>query len=267
MRIRLSDRVRYQHNPLQEVIAQVRFPALLGLDDGLASKMQAALADAFPIVQTGEESLQVSIAVGNNPALVPPSGVSVPLVYHFWSLDQQERVTLTRDAVTFTHTKYESWETFVAKLTKIIELTATLYQPSTVMRVGLRYRDVIDRETLGLQGIAWHELLESFVLGGLASAGIFEDGNLEQHVKNTLTITDFELDGYNLQLRHGLAMKQPENRQCFIIDGDYYASDPRAFVLADIDGIFERLHAGAGSVFRQCITDRLHTALNPVAAA
>jgi uncharacterized protein (TIGR04255 family) len=264
MRIKSSDRVRYTKNPLQDVTGQVRFPPLLGLDDSLASKMQAALAKDFPIVQTGEP-LQVAIAIGNKPTMAAPPSGKAPLIYQFLSLDQQERVALARDSVTFTQTKYERWETFREKLERVLELTAEIYQPSTVMRVGLRYRDLIDRDVLSINDASWRDLLAPFVLGGLGTVDLFEDGDLEQHLKGTLTISDVELDGYSLQLRHGLVTKQPGNRQCFLIDGDYYASDARAFVVSDIVGVFERLHAGAGSVFRRCISDRLHDALEPVA--
>lgn len=267
MRIRSSDRVSYLHNPLQDVTGQVRFPPLLALDDALASKVQAAIAEDFPIVQTGQ-SMQVSITVGNGapPPVQPPAG-SQPVVYQFWALDQKQFVTLARDSVTLTVTNYEGWEKFVAKLSRIIELTVGIFEPHTVMRIGLRYRDIIERETMGLNDVPWRDLISPSVLGGLGLSDFFEDGDLEDHVKNTITISDIALDGYHLQLRHGLANKQPENRQCFLIDGDYYASSPSAFILADVLGTFERLHTGAGAVFRRCISERLHAALSPVASA
>ena len=66
MRLKQWDRVRYTKNPLVEVVAQVRFPRILEIDDQLPSDFQRALRQDYPLLEVQEETLAVMIGQGPN---------------------------------------------------------------------------------------------------------------------------------------------------------------------------------------------------------
>jgi uncharacterized protein (TIGR04255 family) len=131
------------------------------------------------------------------------------------------------------------------------------YSPSFFVRIGLRYRDVIRRSALNLGDIHWSQLLKPHILGELASPDV--ESEIHQASRETL----IAINGSNakVHLRHGLARMVDSNEEVYLIDSDFY--DENRTEVKDVFSRLDNLHQEAGHLFRWCITDTLHKALQP----
>jgi uncharacterized protein (TIGR04255 family) len=161
---------------------------------------------------------------------------------------------------------YQSWDVFYPKflsLAKCFFANRTEVQPT---RLGLRYKDLIEREPLGLDGCAWHELIAPFLLGPLAPNSLADEQVAdESDVINFLAQSQFKLDDAMLLLQSSLLATADNERRAFLIDADFYHEGSiQQEVLNDSDLLLkqlESLHSNAGALFRRGITERLHDAL------
>ena len=98
--------------------------------------------------------------------------------HEFSSEDGQWKINLTRTFIALSTGNYKVWEDFKKKLE--IPLTALIhvYSPSYFSRIGLRYKNVIQRSTLDLAGVSWTKLLRPQILGVLV------DSEVSQFVQN-----------------------------------------------------------------------------------
>jgi uncharacterized protein (TIGR04255 family) len=159
-----SPRVIYAQNPLIEVICQLRFPSILLIDSEPPAKFQERIRKAYPLYkenQLADMKLElppeiVKLSGGAFPASLRTSRVS----YDFVSADQIWKVGLTRDFLSLSTTRYERWEDFKAHLLEPLSALIEVYSPSFFSRIGLRYRDLIDRGRLGLKDVPWSRLLK-----------------------------------------------------------------------------------------------------------
>ena len=66
-----------------------------------------------------------------------------------------------------------------------LQLFTDEYKPTFFNRIGLRYIDLINRDSLGLSGVPWRELLTTHIAGELSSP---EVGDNVISCANQLTI-------------------------------------------------------------------------------
>jgi hypothetical protein len=147
-------RVIYQKTPSEEVISQVRFPAVLKIDTGPPSAQERVRGDyAFYDNQPA-----LKLAEGMPPDMV---GMLAPLVpqmaNHFDSRDEKWPVVLTREFLT---------------------LAGRPYYHRFYMRVGLRPRDVMDPAPLGLESLSWTDHFQPRVAGACGSCASSADVEL-----------------------------------------------------------------------------------------
>jgi uncharacterized protein (TIGR04255 family) len=262
-----SARVLYAHNPLVEVIAQVRFPPILRIDADPPADFQDAIRDPFSALS--ENGIDGSLGlpaefVGQVPPEVvqqmaafrlnlQPSGRS----FTFTSDDGAWSTTLTRDALALTTSRYERWEQFSDRLRIGLRALIEIYKPAYFTRVGLRYRNVIRRSDLNLTGVPWGELLAPHIAGELAAEPIAGDVVVAARQLGA-RLPDV---GGQLLLRHGLTQQDGTNETCFLIDADFYTAERTE--VANVDHTLEGFHGVAGRLFRWCIQRRLDVALDP----
>ena len=250
-----SKRVIYRKNPLVEVICQVRFPAVLRIDSEVPADFQDRVRDRFPIYREEVEPLdlpkQFSALIG-----VGLPGSRVTRAFH--AEDENWRLALTRESMSVSTKKYETWEEFKTYLEPSLGALNEVYQPAFYSRVGLRYRDLINRAELDLQDCKWSELLKSDVAGELVSQDLVGQIN---SASRQILISLTPGPGQVL-LQHGLT--EEDSEQCYIIDCDFSTEK------TGVEHAFERLdifNTESGRLFRWCISDRLHNAMEPVEAA
>ena len=255
-----SERVIYEINPLVEVICQLRFPAILRIDSELPAEYQERLRHLYPIF--GEvpsqnvklnlpDEIQKFLSSGS-----PMLSFKGRTSYDFISTDQLWKVQLNREALTLLSANYQRWEDFKEHLELPLRAFEEIYRPAFYTRIGLRYKDVIERSKLGLLDIAWSELLEPHIAAELSSPHVADD---IIQCANQLTI---RLGNYHAQvvINHGLVSNE-NNETCYLIDSDF--STEMKTEVRDATQILDYFNQQSGRLFRWCIKDRLHHAMRP----
>jgi uncharacterized protein (TIGR04255 family) len=178
--------------PLARVLAQVRFPRLTALATGpeTANAFAAAMSHDYPILT---EQHEVSITI-------TPEGVTqAPGTARVWQLrtaDEQWQVTFGDTFLALDTAAYGTRTDFAARLVQAWKQFADVVGPPFVERVGVRYINRVDSETI-LADLP--TLIRPEALGEVSAA--LESGvQLVHSVHEAL----YHLDGLNgLQARWG----------------------------------------------------------------
>jgi uncharacterized protein (TIGR04255 family) len=256
----VAQRVHYRRNPLQQVICQLRFPAVLRIDAEVPAAFQERIRDSFPIYKAVR---QPSIEIGLPEPLSKILGehlsaLTVPVTHQFKSADDRWLLSLCNSFLALTDTKYTRWEEFREKLDLPLQSLESEYRPAFFDRLGLRYQNLIRRSDYGLENVSWSELLKPHISAELSSSDIASE--IEQAARQVV----IAVENGKVQVQHGLIAPRRNDglvEQCFGIDADFYR-DQRTEVAngrAILDG-FSRI---AGWLFQWCITKRLHEAMEP----
>lgn len=252
-----SPRIIYNKNPLTEVICQLSFPAILLIDSEVPALFQGKIQEEYPIYQEAQGAnlklnfpQELAQVVGNTLSL--KSGRAT---YQFISADKKWRVTLTRESFSVSTIEYKRWEDFKRHLEIAFAAFVEVYKPPFFTRVGLRYQDLIQRSKLGLENVGWSELLSPPIAGEFSAPEIVDR---IVHRVNQLTIS---LDDESMVLlNHGMVSNEnPED--LYIIDSDFLTEQK-----TEVQNVTEKLNyfnKFSGRLFRWCISDRLHNALEP----
>jgi uncharacterized protein (TIGR04255 family) len=255
-----SPRVIYQHNPLAEVICQLQFPAILRIDSELPAAYQEKLRGQYPYFDTASQDLVVDIpqditqlltASGQPPFRFKPS-------YNFLSADRSWKVKLTRESLTLYTQSYQRWEQFKEQLGEPLQSLIDIYSPSFFTRIGLRYKDVVQRASLNLKDVSWSDLLKPHIAAALSSEDIAADVT---QTANQFTMKLEEGSGQVL-VNYGLSASQTED-PFFLIDCDFFTT--QRIEVNDAVRRLDYFNEQAGNCFRWCITPRLHQAMEPKA--
>jgi uncharacterized protein (TIGR04255 family) len=246
-----SRRVIYQKNPLDLVVCQLRFPTILRVDAEPPAAFQEQIRGIFPLY--GKEALPL---VGLPP--LPPqllSAFGTPMAHTFRSADNDWTLTLTRDFLALSTKKYLQWADFKSRLGAPLTALLEIYKPSFFQRIGLRYRDRIAREEIGLADEAWPQLLESRFLGELADENV--GPKIEQILRELLIVLDGKAG--KVRVVHGL--QEQAGGKSYIIDSDFFNETQTD--LDEVWNVLEGFNRRAGHLFRWYITGKLHDAMQP----
>lgn len=247
-------KVCYRKNPLEFVVCEVRFPAILRINAEAPVDFQEEIGAEFPLFR---EVSQVSFAPPEIQRLINAANLaSSGKAYEFSSVDEAWKLTLTRESMALQCNKYTRWSDFRGKLEAPLRALRKVYEPPFFVRLGLRYRDVISRKTLGLAEVPWKELLTEDIAGEFHTQ--FSDlivGAWRQ------TVFKLQREDSQILLQHGLNQVHPEAETCYVFDADFSTlsrTEPsHAF------DVFRFFNKYAWSIFRSCITDQLHDAMDP----
>ena len=183
----------------------------------------------------------------------------VPLTYSFKTENQTRTISLTQDSISVSERQYRQWSDFRGEIERAEGILREIYAPAFYTRVGLRYRDVLDRSHYGLDSIPWSELLNPIFLGVLGSQEIAQD--LVQQSQSQVLLTIPDVDGGQVLLQHGLVAREGEEPSVYLIDADFYTQNrchsDDAFNAAN------KFNKWAGYLFRWAITDVLREKLEP----
>jgi uncharacterized protein (TIGR04255 family) len=250
-----SERVVYTKNPLETVICQLRFPAILKISSEPPVEFQEALRRDYPLFR---EIPPLDVGTGLPPELSAIMEKLLPLpsskAYELTSGDGAWQITLTQDSLALQCKAYRRWEEFRGALQIALKLLERIYEPSFFTRIGLRYRDVIARYPLGLKDVPWRELLSPQLASEFHSA-------ISDAVEGTGHQLSLRLQGNvaKVTLQHGLGNKDGD--VCYIIDSDFYTAERTG--VQDATRILDYFNRQGGRLFRWCIADRLHAAMEP----
>jgi uncharacterized protein (TIGR04255 family) len=266
MKIQEYVRVRYDKNPIAEVICQARFPAVAQFSECLPDELRSKLASLGYTKESKEQKFSISMTFGggaqNQPALSN--------IFHFDSEKTPHRVSICPEFVALTCAKYWSWDEFRPLFIKAYAAVDGYLGDNTLVRLGLRYKDLIEREPLGLDGVPWSELIAPFLLGPLAAHSLSDQQDSSDELVSTfVSQATIPLDDCMLLLQSSLLRSMDSERTAFLIDSDFFIEASDGSRLSGerekISEALTSLHTHAGSLFRRGITEKLHNALGPQA--
>ncbi len=250
-----SERVVFKKNPLVQVICQLRFPPILAIVSKEPAEFQEKVRTTHPLYEKGLALPQeIAAILAQLPIAAPvPEGI----VHKFLSEDRTSEVDLTRDFIAVATTKYVRWEEFQATVRMAMAALESDYRPAFYSRIGLRYRDVIDREKLGIASRPWSELIRASLIGLVADSGIGgQVSSVQSQTQINLGSDEF------LLLQHG-STPLPSGGQGYAIDADFHTEAKRAG--NEVFDVLGRFNREAGNFFRWAITSELSAALEPMA--
>jgi len=268
MRIESSERIVYEHNPLAEVVCQVRFERLDEMSDAVVDALKLEFAaEGYPGFFE-ETTFGIVHHFGTDGGVQQPVALPQIRIRHFSSTDGAWKISICVDFVALTCLRYTSWGEFLPRLLAAAASFQLKYQGVVPLRLGLRYKDVIEREPLGLAGVAWHELIKPFLLGPLAPDALAEGQTAtDADTESFLSQMSLRLNDAMLLLQSSLLTSVDGQRRAFLIDADFFNEgdlEPGLLTASELLlGRLDALHANAGALFRRGITERLHHALRP----
>lgn len=250
-------RCRYKRNPIEVVICQLRFPTVLRIDS--EAQFQDLVRQTYPFYQSKPLIPAVSGLPAQVTSLFPPGlpfGQTDKL-HEFMDRTKKWAVLLGRDSLALTCGQYQQWEQFKEFLDAPLAALRRLYSPPFFVRLGLRYRDVIHRDRLGLRDVPWKELLHPWI------AGPYESPDVENDIVRTAHQILMRLwdEKARVLVNHGLVQDVATKEWCYVIDSDFSYEDQTED--ADVVHRLDMLKREAGRFFRWCIRDRLHLAMEP----
>ena len=242
------------------VLCQLRFPAILRIGKEAPADFQEKLRHDFPLFQNDTANLLPENLAQIIPRemldLLPARSSSR---FQFMSKDKGWIISLTREFVAVETSKYTCWEEFRGYLELLLNALVEVYNPAFLTRIGLRYQNAIDRRALGLEDVAWRDLLADFVLGPLAVNETMNKAT--EHHGSALIRLDNEEDFVRMQ--HGLVMDKTTDSShiMYLLDYDFYTNKKTEAedVISKLNG-YNTLNR---RLFRWCIRDGLHDAMGP----
>lgn len=259
-----SDRVIFRKNPLDEVICQLRFPTILEIGTQDPAAFQKRIRHKYPIFEKEDPASEFRKSLPPDVAGLVEK-LQVPLVpqrsnptYRFKTEDEKRFISLATDFVAVSEKRYERWESFAAEIEQAKDSFEREYDPSFYTRIGLRYRDVIDKEILEVEQ-PWSSLINPALIGALGARELQED---IEDVRTAALIRIPGVKGGYVRLVHGLAKRGGTQKAVYLIDSDFYTQERCG--RDDVARILDTFRTAAGNLFRWAATERLRHLLEPI---
>lgn len=217
------ERVIYERNPLNEVLCQLRFPSILKVTSQQPVEFQEVIRTDYPILNIKRP---VELPVPNQtPELTTileslEQMLASDTLYTFTSEDSQWQVSLSKDFIGLSTKSYKKYEDFREKFRHVLEIFEKLYKPSSYIRIGLKYQDLVLPSRLGVE-TDWKLLIKPHLIPELYSE------ELSSSVKGMQKVIMLEFEGGKANLHHGIVeVNDPDreiiNEEAYLIDTDFY---------------------------------------------
>ncbi|MGH9065377.1 MAG: TIGR04255 family protein [Acidimicrobiales bacterium] len=246
------DEVALTRAPLVNVIAQVRFPAVMRIeaDSGFVSAFQESIRKDYPILRPER---QLGVMVG--PAGVQPQDAGT--VWRFETKDPDAwQVTLAPTFVSLSAKRYTRRSDLLARLTVVLHALEGWLHPDVCDRIGVRYVDRI----AGNQLTRLSALVRPEVLGLAGDEAAIGNAKIVHALSDTLFRLD---DSSQLRGRWGTLPAgatydpgiEPAREPSWILDVDHYTSESEDFDLAAIGARVAEFCDRIYTFFRWAVTD------------
>lgn len=250
-------RVVFKHNPLDQVICQLRFPPILKIDAEPPALFQESIRTAFPLYERRIEPV-VGLPVDANQIFQGIPSVNSQVIHDFSSEDGNRTLALASNFIALTTRKYEQWEDFERDFEQPFDALIGIYKPAFFQRIGLRYVNIIHRSLIGISPEQpWSTLLQPFI-AGMSGKDDIENSVMEQ---STTVIIKLDAEEGRVRSQYGLAHHKETNETVFVIDNDFF-TEARTGV-ENVFTILTTFHLRGGSLFNWCITSELRDYLEP----
>lgn len=159
---------------------------------------------------------------------------------------------LNPDSVTIETRAYSGWDGLSEQIAAFAQAVAEVYDPSSELRLGLRY---VDQIALPEGHDRWEGLIPEAVLGIATDPGL-GSGVLASDQRVLLQVAD----GARCLMRHGLlADSTGAFGKMYLLDFDVYRDNGGPYDAQSVTDGADALHDIAGALFRASITDELYT--------
>jgi uncharacterized protein (TIGR04255 family) len=245
--------VTYPRNPLFEVIFAIRFPPVLALSSEPPVEFQKGFAKEYPFVEVTKAvgSFSFSGDVGEK---IQPA--ATPSTYFFSDPTRHWKIGLEQNLLSLTCLKYSSWVDFRARLEPILNAVKQIYGIEYIGRLGLRFRDVVDKNDLGLANSSWSELIDPRVLGTF----LFFSDDVDSDSGMSATI-ELAIPPGLVKIQLAKVANSRSKHTGLLIDTDCFDPAERPMVPGELLARADELHRYTNVIFQACITDKLHNAL------
>jgi uncharacterized protein (TIGR04255 family) len=255
-----TEKVEYQKPTLTQVICELRFPTILKIESEIPTAFQEKIRKAYPLFEkkTGMPlGLPSGLPEGIAQALMGFNIEGGSPVFQFSSADGRWTAGLTNGSVSLSTRQYKRWGDFRNHLDLVLSSFVEVYSPAFFTRIGLRYMNLISPRQLGLSDVPWSELLTPQVTGILSDQRISRSVE-GQEQKALLRLPD---EAGMIRMSHGLVRLPGAVDASYSIDNDLYLESRTE--VADVFQRFDVFKRISFELFRWCITDRLHIAMQP----
>lgn len=237
--------------PLIRVIAQVRFPTIVSIEDSkYIAQFQESLRATYPILKT-EKRLVVN--------LLNPQDKREETIWRFFDSTEKWRITLAPEFLALETWEYKSRDDFFGRFEKAVSDLAKSIQPTKCDRIGVRYIDqVTGNEFDNISNLVRAEVL-----------GIYGT-NLKSYISSSLRQTVFSInEDFQLSARWGVLGKMqtydpgtvsPIDSDSWVLDLDVFAGKKQDFVPKNIVEQSKKLATHAYHFFRWSVNDHFLTA-------
>lgn len=242
-------RVKYRKQPLVEVICQLRFPTILSINANDPVSFQDEIRENFPYYKkiVNEKEFVLN---NENRSLIKETN------HEFINVSKKTKINLTSSFLAISSLEYDRWEKFKEVVCTILQVLEKVYKPAFYTRVGLRYKDVIDRKRLGIPEKGWVELIKPNILGII-------DKTNQTTIKQWSVKSEYQFADSDIATKQifYLAEKNDEDMPVMVFDCDYFKGG--LIPLQDIGILTDRLHEKSSVFLRNAITEELHNVMEP----
>lgn len=262
MPLKNSPRVVFARNVLDGVVCQLRFPPILSITAAEPASFQEAIRSSYPLYRR-EEGIGLPEELKEILAQFPAARMAETTRHIFSNESQTRSIVLAKDFIAIDEGSYTRWENFRGEIERAVSALVRSYQPAFFTRVGLRYRNTIDRSKLPAAAtLHWDELIDAALLG------LLSDAELKDSVSVMVTKTLLRFDpvkNASIGLQHGLRRNEDDSGFVYFIDADFFQETKSNY--GQVFDCLAEFNRGAGNLFRHAITNTLYRALEPMELA
>jgi uncharacterized protein (TIGR04255 family) len=243
----LPGEVPLDHAPLVRVIAQVRFPLVVAIEQrDFIAPFQEAIRPKYPVLRQEQTRGVLVSQVGVAP-------VPAQTAWRFGDVESHWRVSLAPDFLALETTAYTSRSDFLVRLREVVVALDKHVEPKVVDRLGVRYIDrIVGRPVDDIAKLVRAEIRG---ITGTPAAS---------HAVHTLSESMFTLDSARILARWGClpagatvdpSAIEPTNEPSWILDIDMFSSDPVPFAVDHVVDNARRFAERIYTFFRWAVTD------------
>lgn len=233
--------------PLVRVIAQLRFPEILAIEQrDFVAPFQQAIRSTYPVLRQ-EQTQGILLGPGALTSAKPQ------IAWRFSDTAGHWRVSLTPEFLALETTKYSSREDFFGRLKVLAGALDEYMEPGQIDRLGVRYIDRITGDAV--DDIARLVRPEVRGITGTVAA---------THAAHALSESVFELPDARVLARWGClppdatvdpAAIEPAKEKSWILDLDMFSAASMPFAIDRVVAEAQRYAERIYTIFRWAVTD------------
>lgn len=230
------DERKFERNPLHGVIVQVRFQAILKIAEE-CSEFQDLIRKMYPYYE---------LEVGQQARLQPLTGLKVQNIrqHRFENKSRDSKIILSDRSLAIESRLYRNHRDLLSHFAPATEALKVIYDPVIPNRIGMRYTNVIDRQTISAElgrDLKWEELI--------AKEFLYPPNELAD-LNETWSSCSFNSkvgETGELTLRYGLMRPSQQGTAKFLVDIDRFLE--REFDIAELESFVKIFSDDAFNVF------------------